>query len=102
MTGNGELQNMRLQNIAHARLSKQENILLLLACQARASKQNFLVLAAWKKVFLYFIVMGSTKIGYLDPKIEFSSKKYTNTRFLVSGHDQTQALPPHPTVCSAN
>ena len=42
--------------------------------------------------------MGSPKIGYLDPKIEFSTKRYINTRILISGHDQTQALPPHPTV----
>ena len=42
--------------------------------------------------------MGSTKIGYLSPKIEFSTKKYINIQILVTGHDQTRALPPHPTV----
>ena len=42
--------------------------------------------------------MGSLKNGYLDHSIGLSIKKYTFTRILVSGHDQTRALPPHPTV----
>ena len=46
--------------------------------------------------------MGLTKNGYLDPKIEFSTKKYIKTRILVSGHDQTSALPPHLTVTTVS
>ena len=42
--------------------------------------------------------MGLTKIGYLDHGIGFRTKKYPFTRILVTGHDQTRALPPHPTV----
>ena len=103
---------------------------------------RFSVLTGWKKVFWNFIVMGSTKNGYLDHEgwsstvgtridlktsdtllitllskigqckfdtaiptvddqpygIGFRTKKYPFTRILVSGHDQSWALPPHPTV----
>ena len=38
------------------------------------------------------------KIGYLDHAIGFSSKKYPFTRILVTGHDQSSALSPHPRV----
>ena len=68
--------------------------------QARTSKQTSLVLTSWRKVFWNFIVMGSTKIGYLDPKIEFSIRKYINSQILVRGHYQSSAVPPHPTVNS--
>ena len=84
--------------IARKRLSQQRSILLLLACQARSSKQTFLVHTAWKNVFWNILVVGLTKIGYLDHAIGFNSKKYPFTRILVTGHDQSSALSPHPRV----
>ena len=47
-----------------------------------------------KKVFWNFIVMGSTKIGYLDHAIEFRIKKYIDSRSFVYGRDQSCAPAP--------
>ena len=51
--------------------------------QASSSKQTFLVLTGWKKVFWNFIVMGLTKIGYLNTS--FASSSYSE-RVIIFAH----------------